>query len=519
MPISRRDFLVAGASLCALTAAMPGLVRAQNVPAIARGGSIVASMDAEPVSLHPLFGNASTTDKFLFNQLFDALLAIAEDGTVKPALATDWAYGDDNTAITLTLRNDVVFHDGEPFNAEAAKFNIDYAISGKVVAPHVSDFADVESVDVLDEFTIRLNLKRPSGAILAALGTEPAMMMSPKAIREQGDDVQRNPVGTGPFKFVRWVQGEYVEAQRFDRYWKIGDDGKALPYLDGIRMRFISNNATKVIELQGGNLDLADAITSRDALQLQSDSRVKLLSPPGGIQSWLAFNNQAEPFNNIHVRRAVTAAIDRKGLLQAVALGMGNTPPVMFAETEWAYNATPAPHVFDLDYARAEIEKSGLGPNIKATMNVIQRDPDVQISQMVQAMLAQVGITLDIQVLERQAWVQAVLDKNYQIGIGRWSIPFVDPDQVVNSVLGRGALNWANIDNEDLKQLSIEAAQAVDRAERKAIYNKIQTILIDQACYSFLMMRSVNYISNPKLYGITFEPNGLWLLSGAYLAP
>jgi Bacterial extracellular solute-binding proteins, family 5 Middle. len=190
----------------------------------------------------------------------------------------------------------------------------------------------------------------------------------------------------------------------------------------------------------------------------------------------------------------------------------------MFATTEWAYNAEPAPSPYDIELARREVELSGLGPRVQATLSVIQRDPDVQLAQIIQAMLAQVGIDLQITVLERSAWVQGVLAGDYQIGMGRWSIPFVDPDQVCRSVLGRGALNWANIQDEALRQLSVDAAQAVDHAERREIYGQVQAQLVDQAYYNFLMMRGVNYISNPALHGLTYEPNGLWHLSAAYLA-
>lgn len=518
MSFSRRRFLATTAAAGMLPALGPLSAWADAAPPVARGGRITASMDLEPISLHPLFGNAPTTDRFIFNQIFDALLRIEQDGTLSPALATEWSYGADNRSITLTLREGVRFHDGEPFDAEAAKINLDFAVAGEGVAPHRADMAEIDSVEVLGPLTIRMNLKNPSGAILAVLGTEPCMMTSPKALAEQGEAIQRNPVGTGPFRFVRWLPGEFIETERFDGYWRMGEDGQPLPYLDALKMRFISNNATKVIELQGGNLDLGDAITPRDAQQLMNDSRIKILTPPGGIQSWLAFNSQRAPFDNVHLRRAVNAGIDRAGLLQAVSLGIGDIPPVMFASTEWAFNAEPGAIPFDPDLARREVELSGLGPRVQATLSVIQRDPDVQLSQIIQAMLAQVGIDLQITVLERSAWVQGVLAGDYQVGMGRWSIPFVDPDQVCRSVLGRGALNWANIQDADLRQLSVEAAQVVDHAERRALYQQIQAQLVDQAYYDFLMMRGVNYLSNPALYGLTFEPNGLWHLSTAYLA-
>ncbi|MGK6316700.1 ABC transporter substrate-binding protein [Neorhizobium sp. DT-125] len=518
MDFTRRSALAAGTLLGIAGLFPPLAARAQSAPAVKRGGTITASMDLEPVSLYPLKGNAPGVDRYIMNQIFDALFRIEPDGSISPGLATKYEYSDDNKVLTLTLRAGVKFHDGTPFDAEAAAFNIMAANDPKTVATHAKDLAEIDKAEAIDPTTLRLTLKKPSGAILAVLGTEPAMMCSPTAMREKGDAFGRNPVGTGPFKFKSWASGEAIELDRFEDYWEKGQDGKSLPYLDGMKMRFISNNATKIIEMQGGNLTLADAITPRDAEKLKSDARIKLLDPPGGIQSWISFNTQKAPFDNVHVRRAIVAAINRPALLQAIALGKGATPPVMFAPNEWAYSEKPAPSDYSVDLAKKELELAGVGPNFSCTLSVIQRDPDVQIAQILQAMLSQAGIKLNVQVSERQAWVQSIMDAKFEIGLGRWAIPYPDPDQICGSVLGRGALNWANLRDDEIKGMAIKAAQSVDRETRKNVYHDIQSRLIDQAYYLFLIMRGVNHISSSQLHGVRFESNGPWYLSSAYLA-
>jgi peptide/nickel transport system substrate-binding protein len=190
----------------------------------------------------------------------------------------------------------------------------------------------------------------------------------------------------------------------------------------------------------------------------------------------------------------------------------------MFAPTEWAFSKQPAPSDYSIDTAKQELEQAGVGPNFSCTLSVIQRDPDVQIAQILQAMLAQAGIKLNVQVSERQAWVQSMIDAKFDMGLGRWAIPYPDPDQICGSVLGRGALNWANLRDEEIRSMAIKAAQIVDHDARKKVYLDIQTRLIDQAYYAFLIMRGVNHISSSQLHGVKFESNGPWYLSAAYLA-
>lgn len=514
MIISRRSVLKMGTAATALFAMSAASANA-NAPAY--GGTLRASMDLQPISLDPIFGNGFAVDRMLFNQLFDALLRLETDGSLSPALADSWAYSEDNLTLTVKLREGVSFHDGTPFDADAAAYNLLRAIDPQLNAPHTKDLENVSAVTTTGPMTIEIHLSEPSGAFLSVLATEAAMMSSPRAIEEKGEGYGRAPVGTGPFKFVRWLPDEYVEAERNEQYWRTGADGAKLPYVDSLRMRFNSNNATKIIEVKGRNLDLADAITPSDAIALADDTSVQLLDVPGGILSWINFNNEMPPFDNINIRKAVVAAIDRNGLLNATSSGVGAVVPSFFAPNEWVYSASPDQHGYDPDYARQLVAESGLGPVVTATLSVIQRDPDAQVAQLVQAQLSQVGINLTIEVLDRTAWVQKVLEAKHQLGIGRSPVPYPDPDQAVYSRFGpNAAYNWANIHDEKLADIVTRARQSTDTEERKALYNEMQAHVIDNAYYVFLFMRGVRHISSPKLQGVQFEPSGSWYLDEAY---
>ena len=523
MFIKRRSALKisAGAILAAtMSFAVPAIASAQEQPDVSRGGVIRASMYQQPVSLYPLEGNASIGDHFVYNQIFDPLIRTAADGSYEPALAESWEFTNDNTVLTFKLREGVVFHDGTPFNAQAVAKNFELAMRKENSAdPHFKDLANIDSFEVVDDYTIQFNLKSASGAALVPFSMGVGFISSPTALEASGDDYGRHPVGTGPFKFVRWQSDEFIEMARNENYWAMGADGSALPYTDGVTMRFVSESATKIIEVQSGNLDIADEITPREARQLEGDDRGKLVDPPpGGLQSWLAFNTQKAPFDKVEVRRAVVQAIDREGLLKAIALGVGSVPPCIFSPSQWAYDDSVKQAAYDPAAAKAAIDAAGAS-GAEVQLSIIQRDPDSQIAQIVQAQLAQVGLKVEINVMERGAYVQSVLGSEHQFALGRWPLPFGDPDAIAQLLFGPdAALDWSNINDSVLEKMVVDGRSAIEPADRKPHYVEMCNHVTDAAYYDFLMMRGVKHLANPKLYGWTYELTGAWNLATAYFA-
>ncbi len=511
----RRRSVIAGALIAVLAL---GITIALSHHALAqapqRGGTLTAAVDLEPASLDPAFSNAST-DRRVFNLYVENLLYQDEKGKFLPALAESWDYATDRKSITFRLRQGVKFHDGTAFDAAAVKFNLDRVADPQINTRARQYVTDLASVDVIDAGTVRVNLKQPSGAFLSVLALEPGSMMSPTAIKSMGADFARKPVATGPFKVVSWTGGR-IEVERFDGYWRDGADGKKLPYLDRVIVRVIANTAVKIVELKAGSVQIGDAIQVKDFEQVERDPTLELRETIQGIQQYMAFNVTRPPFDNPDLRRAVTLAINRPTIERVVSRGQGVVSAGLKPPTSLAYDAGIKGHGFDIAAAKAAYQKSGhKGP---LTLVVIQRDPDTQIAQILQAMLKEAGIELRVEVLERQAWLDKVLGKTFQFGILRASIPRPDPDLTFSNFYGKNARqNYSGFQNPRIDELIDLARRETDVEKRRKYYAEIQQILLDNDAETYFFFRPNKQVVRREVQNFREEFAGTWLYADMWL--
>lgn len=481
---------------------------------VKRGGTLQVSVDLEPSSLDPIFGNASTDRRF-FNLYTENLVYQDGNGEFQPMLATSWQLSEDGKSIVFHLRDDVVFHDGTPFNAEAVKFNLDRAIDPEVNSRAMSYLENLDSTDVLDEFTVRVNLKEPSAAFMSTLGIQPGSMMSPTAVRERGQDFHRQPVGTGPFVLKSWTSNR-IEAERFDDYWGRGPDGEQLPYLDGVVARVISNTAVKIVEVRGGSLHLGDTIQVRDYEQIERDAEVDLVDTIQGTTQYMAFNVTRPPFDDMNLRAAVAHAINREALERAVSRGEGVVLNGIKPPTSLAYSADVVGHSYDPDKAREFLAASGHSGTM--TLSVIQRDPDTQLAQMIQSMLSEVGIELRIEVLERQAWLDKVLGRTFELGILRATLPLPDPDISFSNYWSRHARqDFSGINSPVLHELVEKARVQPDPESRRAVYAEAQQYINDNYYQTYFFWRPASEVKRKELQGVVTEYDGAWRYATMWL--
>lgn len=481
-----------------------------------RGGTLNVIVDLEPASMDPIFGNAPGSDRRFFNLFAENLISQDVSGNMQPALAESWAWSDDGKSITFKLRPGVVFHDGTPFDAEAVKFNFDRVSDPQVGARALQYVGNLASTEVIDPLTVKVNLKEPSAAFLATvIAVEPGMIVSPTAVKSMGADFARKPVGTGPFKVVAWTSGN-LETERFDRYWKKDVAGQSLPYVDRVVARVVSNTAVKLAELKGNGAQLGDTIQVKDFEQVERDGNLVLVDNNQGPTQYISFNNTKPPFDNVELRKAVTFGINRAAIEKAVSRGQGTVLMGLEAPTSWASGPELKGHPYDPEAAKAAYAKSGhKGP---ITLSVIQRDPDTQIAQLLQAMLKQVGIELKIEVMERQAWVEKTLSYNYEMGILRATMPRPDPDLSFSTYYGKEAKqDYSGIKSPYLWETVAKARTELDQNVRRKLYIDMQNYILDNYYQTFLFWRPTKEIARKSLRGFSREFSGAWVYSGMWL--
>jgi len=483
-----------------------------------RGAEFKASMHLEPVSCDPLFGNGTFSDRNAFNLFYENLIRLTGEGKFVPELAESWIIAPDNKSITFKLRKGVVFHDGTPFNAQVAKWNLDRAMDPNLNAPHSKDLSAVASVDALDDDTIRVNMVEPSASILVMLSYEAGSMISPTAYQKLGKDFGRNPVGTGPYRFVKWISSDRIIGERFADYWKMGLDGKKLPYMDAVTIRFIPNTRVKLIEVKAGNIHMADDIQVKDFSDIEADPNIKLVDRPHGMHQFVCFNVTKPPFDNKDFRLAVCHGINREAIMKVITRGYGAVTPTLVPSNWFIYTEDLPTHTHNPEKAKAYLKKSGLTGEF--TCSVIQRDPDTQIAQLMQAQLKEVGINMSIEVLERKAWVAKVIttDRKFHAGTLMTKVPAPDPDFAFGLYFGgKGKLNWSGVDDKALFEAVDKGAKVFDEKERKKYYQKAQEILLQEGYYAFLFQRPLKDVAVKNVQNVRRDLNGSWCLGEVWL--
>ena len=484
----------------------------------ARGGTIIGVTVLEPKSLDPLFGDGGNLDHYVWRQIYESLLSISGSGEVGPQLATSWNFTGDKKSIDFTLRRGVKFHDGTPFNAEAAAVTFKRALSKDLNAPRSSDLSAVASVEVRAPYELRINLKSPSSAALPAIAFA-GLIASPNAIKKHGQDYGRNPSGTGPFKFVSWQSGSRIVLEKNPDYWRNGVDGKSLPYLDGAIIRFIKKTAVKVIEVKSGNVHVIDTIGARDLKTVSGDSNLRLVRAGNGRHVMFAFNVSKPPFSDIRLRKAVLFGLDRQTMMKVITLGRGQVTPTLIPNNNWVHDASIEKYSHDPVRAKELLAEAGHMNGLDARLDIIKREPDSTVAQLMQSQLKAAGINLSIKTVDRQSMQASLRAKNHMFGIGRFTVPGIDPAQTFGRIFGRKArIQRTGVSDTKLFDMIDNAAQQTDQSARKGLYRKIQAYLVDNALYGFLFFMESTQVERVAVKNLKRTVGGAWVLSETWLS-
>lgn len=513
------------AALCVVSiiafGALANLVQAQSPDEV-----LVVGQIAEPKSLDPHTVTAINDFRILMN-VYDGLVRY-KSGTleVEPALATSWQIGDDGKSYSFTLREDVKFHDGTDFNAEAVKFNFDrmldnshpYHDTGPF--PLSFFFSAIEEVTVVDDNTVRFDLNESYAPFLSNLAYPTGLIVSPEAVAKSGKDFGRNPIGTGAFKFAEWDSNAKVVITRNDEYW----DGKARS--EAVIFRPITDANTRVAEMLSGGLDIMVEVPPDNVATFASDENYDLLEQAGPHVWFLILNAKEGPMSDKRVRQAINYAINKKELVENVLQGTaeiaaGPTPPA-FA---WAYNDNLEPYPYDPDKARSLISEAG-HEGAELTFYVTEGgsgmlDP-VPMGTAIQADLAKVGFDVKIETYEWNSFLDKVnpgLEGKADMAQMAWMTN--DPDTLPFLALRTGAwpdeggFNSGYYSNPDVDKLLEAARSATNQSERSKYYQEMQSIVHDDAPWAFIANWKQNAVASSRVNGFSLQPSFFLILKDA----
>jgi peptide/nickel transport system substrate-binding protein len=455
--------------------------------------------------------------RIVFASICDKLFDIDDKLNVVPQLALSHEIAADGKAVTIKLRPAVKFHDGEDLNAEAAKVSLErhMTMTGSFRRP---ELAAVDRIEVVDPLTIRLVLKTPFSPLIAQLTDRAGMMLSPKAAREAGDRFGLKPVCAGPYRFVERVQQDRIVVERFAGYWN-----KANVHIDRIVYLPITDASVRLANLKSGGLDLIERLLATDIGDVRADSRLKLSSALWlgyqGIDVYVGDGPAAKnPLGqSVKVRQALAYAIDRAALTQVVFNGEF-TPGNQWVSPEHPYyqKSFPVPKR-DVAKAKALMKEAGVSGRFAVDFMVPKGPEQQAVAEVIQAMAAEIGIDMKIRVTEFATSLKQAEAGEYQVFLLDWS-GRTDPDGNVYSFHKcKAPLNLSGYCNPETDKLLDEARTAVEPAQRKAVYEKVTRIILDENPIIYLYHRRALIAHTARLEGYNQVPDGLVRVVGLKL--
>jgi ABC-type transport system substrate-binding protein len=448
---------------------------------IKRGGTVRATTGSEPLgSLNPHRGQGGGDHKFFWT-MFEGLAQYNRDGVPDPnlSLAEEWEIVDPTT-IRFTLREGVKYHDGTELKADDIKYNIELVQSEDYNSAARGQMLPIQEVEIVDDRTPVFHLEKPNSALITLLGDRGGQVVSPTALEKGIEDFDRNPVGgTGPFRFVEWVEDTRVVVEANPEYWRNGEDGSPLPYMERLEFLVVPDANVQLANFEAGDVDIVPPpLSSLDALEAGEQYAIEEFV--GSSWSGLYFNTALAPTDDVNLRRAMAYAIDREAENEAINFGRYQIATgIITPATTWAYEPVPNAPYFDLDKAREFLAQSNYPDGAKVTCTISTSQAYATRGALWQDMLKEINVELELiplQTFTNRMWV--VGDVNSLLA--GFSLR-ADPDGTIGEVVhSEGFYNAGHAENPELDTAIENARETYDLEERKMWYQEVEKILADE---------------------------------------
>lgn len=480
---------------------------------------ITVAIEQNFVTLDP--HNAGDTVSILGTRaMYEGLVGFDSEMKVVPALAEDYKVSDDALTYTFTLRQDVTFHDGEPFNAEAVKANFDRIMDETNNLRAKRNFQYIDSLEVVNDYEVIFKLNQPFSAMLNKFAMVP--FISPKAIEDESKDVALNPVGTGQFMFSKWNQGDSLEIVKYEDYW--AKDGSNV---EKITFKPVPENGSRVAMLKTGEADFVYPVPQQNVSDLEKVDSVTIAETQSTIARYVSINTFKEPFNDEKVRKAMNHAVNKEAYLKVVKNGYGNVlDSTMSSETQ--YYSKQDPYEFDLEKAQELMKEAGYENGFEAEIWGNTSSETIKGMEFIKQQLAQINIDVTIKSMEEGTLSDEIYtpetpnDAKVQMWYVSWSPSSGDADGATRSLFSSeyfppNGANTAYFNNSDVDGWIKAANETADPKEQEEIYANIQKTVFNEAPWIFLASDVILSGYNKDLEGVYVLPDGSISVTNAQL--
>ena len=448
---------------------------------------IVLAMALEPPGLDPTAGAASAIAEIVQYNIFETLTKINSDGTVSPLLAESWEVSPDLKTYTFKLRKGVKFQNGEPFNANAVKFSFERAGSEKSTNKDKRTFASMDRVAAVDDHTVVILNKALDPDFLFLMGQATAIIVEPKS----ADTNATKPVGTGPFQLDTWAKGSSVSLKKWD-----GFRNAAAVKLNKATFRFISDPAAQVAALLAGDVDAFPRVTPRSVPQFKSNPKFQVVVSGSRAKTILAINNKKKPLNDVRVRRAIAAAIDRKAVIDGAGDGYGAPIGSHYVPGAFGYVDTTGVNPFNIEKAKALLSEAGIKTPLELTLTLPPPPYARQGGEVIAAQLAKIGIVAKIENVEWAQWLSGTYtNKNYDLTI----ISHVEPFDLGN--FAKPGYYWG-YESPKFNELFDKIQNSPRPADRAKLLGDAQRMIANDAVHAFLYQPQWITVANKNIRGL-----------------
>lgn len=488
-------------------------------PSYAGTKDIIYASESTTKSLDP-HDTSDTYSGAIERAICQGLMGFDKNLNIVPLLAESYTFNDAATQFTFKLRQGIKFHDGALFNAEAVRVNIERMMTGKY--KRSSLMKPVESLKVIDEYTVQFNLKEPFGAFVNAIAHPGSLIMSPKAIETYGDDVSKHPVGTGPFIFKEWVSGSHVTIVKNPDYWK------SEVKVDSITFRPIPESGSRLAMLRAGQAQYIYPMPAELLKIAEKDSNIEIIKQPSIIERYLIMNTQYKPFADVRVRQAVNYALDKTAIIK-IAWGGAATEADSIIPPNLQFYKKQAVWPHDLEKAKALMKEAGYENGFEVVFLTPNASNRLRATEMAQQQLKKIGITGKIESMDVASFYNKLESQKKDeanpipfIGFGGWSASTGDADWGTRPLISTDAFppsmsNFGFFSDKKVDDFISAGLASANPDVRKKAYADLQDYVWAQAPWGYLFIDTNVAARSKKLKGIYPLPDGAFSVEAAEL--